>query len=160
MSTDPNDVIPLTPGHFLVGESLAALPEQNLQNIPVNRLNNYQKLSLLIQSFWSRWRKEYLAQLQSRTKWTSGRQVQLKPGDMVVLMEDNLPPCVWRLGRVTEVHPGADGRVRVATIRTAHGTTQRAISKICLLPIEDNADTMMPTPRIKEPDPVVTSSLT
>lgn len=138
LSNDPKDLNSLSPGHFLIGTSLAAIPEQNLQNVAINRLNHYQKLTQLIQSFWSRWRKEYLAELQTRTKWTGSHHSQLQPGQMVILKEDNEPPCFWRLGRVHAVHPGPDGRVRVATIITAQGTVQRAISKLCLLPIEDN----------------------
>ncbi|GFS72855.1 integrase catalytic domain-containing protein [Trichonephila clavipes] len=41
ISSDPNDSI-LTPAHFLVGTSLTALPEPDLTNTPINRLNRWQ----------------------------------------------------------------------------------------------------------------------
>ena len=43
-SNDPNDLTPLTLGHFVIGDSLAAIPEPNLRDIPQNRLNRYQHL--------------------------------------------------------------------------------------------------------------------
>jgi len=38
---------------------------------------------------------------------------------MVILIEDNLPPLSWSMGRIQEIHPG--GVVRVATVCTAKG---------------------------------------
>ena len=39
LSPDPNDFLPLTPGHFLIGKSMTSFPEGNLRNISTNRLN-------------------------------------------------------------------------------------------------------------------------
>ncbi|XP_055604061.1 uncharacterized protein LOC129752297 [Uranotaenia lowii] len=72
-----------------------------------------------------------------RTKWSKQRD-NIKVGTMVVLKEDNLPPLQWAIGRVSEIHPGSDGNVRVVTVRTQSGSYQRGISKICILPIRDN----------------------
>jgi len=57
---------------------------------------------------------------------------------MVILMEDNLPPLSWSMGRIQEIHPGNDGVVRVATVRTAKGIYKRPITRLCLLPTESN----------------------
>ena len=59
---------------------------------------------------------------------------------MVLLKEDNLPSCRWVIGRILEVIPGADGKVRVASIRTPTGIFKRSISRICILPIKDNVE--------------------
>lgn len=58
---------------------------------------------------------------------------------MVLVKEDNLPPQRWKLGRVAEIYTGSDGNVRVVEVRTKDGLFKRAISKICVLPIKDNA---------------------
>ncbi|XP_055634174.1 uncharacterized protein LOC129774459 [Toxorhynchites rutilus septentrionalis] len=42
MSEDPNDLEPLTPAHFLIGTSLQAIPEENIEAVPSNRLNKWQ----------------------------------------------------------------------------------------------------------------------
>ena len=36
LSDDPSDLAALTPGHFLVGSALTAVPEPSLQDIPIN----------------------------------------------------------------------------------------------------------------------------
>uniref|UniRef100_A0A182WNW7 DUF5641 domain-containing protein n=1 Tax=Anopheles minimus TaxID=112268 RepID=A0A182WNW7_9DIPT len=54
---------------------------------------------------------------------------------MVLLKEDNLPPLMWRYGRVTHIFRGDDGNVRVVTVKTTDGEFRRAINKICILPV-------------------------
>jgi hypothetical protein len=38
ISSDPNDLQPLTPGHFLIGEPLNNFPEYDFKEVPINRL--------------------------------------------------------------------------------------------------------------------------
>lgn len=135
LSEDPSDLLVLTPGHFLVGKPLNALPEPSLFHLDFNRLSHYQKITHILQSFWTRWSTEYLSTLQERNKWLD-QQVNVKPGVLVLLKEDNLPPLKWVMGRVVETHPGIDGRVRVVTVKTATNILKRAITKICVLPID------------------------
>lgn len=87
------------------------------------------------QSFWRRWSCEYLCSLQARTKWTNNVP-NLKEGDMVVIKDNQSPPTAWRLGRVLNVMPGADGVVRVARMMTAQGELTRPVVKLVLLPTE------------------------
>ena len=54
-------------------------------------------------------------------------------GDVVVLLEDKLIPTKWPIARVVETHPGKDGLVRVATMKTATGTYKRPTTKLALL---------------------------
>lgn len=75
-------------------------------------------------------------QLQTRCKWKTQSQRLLQPGSLVLMKEDNLPPLRWQLGRVTEVHPGSDGVVRVVTVKCTNGLFKRSVAKICILPIE------------------------
>jgi len=39
LSEDPDSLPVLTPGHFLIGESLTAVPEPSVLDTPANRLN-------------------------------------------------------------------------------------------------------------------------
>lgn len=89
------------------------------------------------QGFWSRWSKEYIGQLQQRTKWKTN-ECQIDIGAMVLVREDNLPSYQWRLGRIVELHPGEDNIVRVVSIRTARGIIRRSVVKVCPLPVSDD----------------------
>nr|XP_022914664.1 uncharacterized protein LOC111425114 [Onthophagus taurus] len=137
LCSDPQDLELLTPGHFLIGTALLAVPEVDVSEIPVNRLTNYKQLQKLHQSFWKRWSLEYLHTLQQRTKWRFDREDLVKVGSMVLLKDDNLPPRQWRTGRIEELHPGPDGRVRVVKIHTSGGTVSRSVHRVCVLPIEE-----------------------
>jgi hypothetical protein len=137
MSNDPNDLTAITPGHFLIGEALTAPLEPDLTELKINQLSRHQLLERLRQHFWKRWRTEYLSYLQGRTKWQSPSP-SLQPGDLVLLVEDNVPPLCWPLGRIQQVHPGSDGNVRVVTVKTNRGTYKRGVRKVCVLPIESH----------------------
>ena len=41
LSTDPNDPLAVTPAHFLIGQPLIMLPEDNYISVPKNRLSSW-----------------------------------------------------------------------------------------------------------------------
>ncbi|KAJ8957412.1 hypothetical protein NQ318_004892, partial [Aromia moschata] len=84
---------------------------------------------------WDRWSKEYVNELQQRTKWKVHHD-SLKLGSLVLVKEDNQPPMRWKLGRVEAIHAGRDGVVRVATLKTNSGFIKRSFAKICPLPVD------------------------
>ncbi|XP_076392689.1 uncharacterized protein LOC143265292 [Megachile rotundata] len=141
ISSDPKDLTPLTPGHFLTGGPLSDIPYPDVTDVKANRLSRFQLLQAMQQHFWRRWQTDYLHQLQQRNKWKVTVPEKFGPGTMVVIKEDNLPLLRWRLGRITEVHPGKDGVSRVVSIRTADGIIKRPVAKICILPVDDSATT-------------------
>ena len=65
----------------------------------------------LADEFWQRWRKEFLLQLNSRSKWCKEKR-NFKVNDIVLLIDDSLPRCFWKLAKVSEVYPNKDGLVR------------------------------------------------
>jgi hypothetical protein len=137
LSADPADLDVLTPGHFLIGEPLTAIPEPDLQHLNVNRLSRWQRSQQIFQHFWSRWSREYVHTLQQRNQWKKAAQ-NVEVGDLVLLMEDNAPPLKWRMGRVITVYPGTDKLVRVVKVKTQTGELKRPVVKICpLLSKED-----------------------
>lgn len=142
LSPDPNDLTPLTPGHFLVGRPLTALPSPRVEDVNSNRLQRWERVEQLRQHFWARWHKEYVSELQQKSKWQSTSGC-LNRGAMVLIKEDGLPPMKWLLGRVQNVHSGIDGVNRVADILTTKGVIRRAFNKICPLPIEDSRDSCL-----------------
>ncbi|XP_050522858.1 uncharacterized protein LOC126895247 [Daktulosphaira vitifoliae] len=95
LSSDPSDLSPLTPGHFLIGNSLTALPEPDQTNISSNRLTRWRRVSQYSQNLWKRWSREYLVQLQERTKWVGEKGPKIKVGTIVLLKDDNIPALKW-----------------------------------------------------------------
>lgn len=78
ISIDPNDLLVLTPGHFLIGDSLASLPELDFSSTPSNSLPNWQHIQKVRRDFWTRWYKESLNELNIRHKWTTGTTASRK----------------------------------------------------------------------------------
>lgn len=137
LSDDPSDSSYLTPGHFLIGEPLTNLPDPDLSDLSVNRLNRWQRIQQLTQQLWHRWSTDYLTSLQQRSKWASLKQ-NLQCGAVVLIKDDHLPPLKWKLAVIEDMHPGPDGLVRVVSVRTAQGSIiKRPIIKICPLPPPD-----------------------
>lgn len=135
LTTDPDEIEVLTPAHFLIGRALDTLVEPDLTSIKENKLKHWEKITKIFQCIWKRWSHDYLTTLQQRNKWRFIKN-NLKIGDIVVIKEDNLPPCKWVLGSIQEVYPGRDGSKRVALVKTANSQYKRPISKLCLLPME------------------------
>lgn len=136
LTSDPDDLNVLTPAHFLIGRSLKTLPEPSIVHLPENRLDKYQRLSAAKQHFWNRWNKEYLNDLQVRSKWryNSGN---ITIGSMVLLKDENIPSFQWQIGRIVQLYPGQDNIVRVVDVKVSpNKVLRRAVTKLCLLPIE------------------------
>ncbi|XP_011858078.1 PREDICTED: uncharacterized protein LOC105555663 [Vollenhovia emeryi] len=136
LTNDPSDLNVLTPAHFLIGDPLMQPVQVNYLDTPNNRLSHWQQLQRVRQLMWRRWQQEYLQELQKRGKWTTPG-VNIERNTLVLLMEDNTPPLRWPMGRVVETHPGADGQIRVATVKTQTGCFKRSVRKMCPLPLED-----------------------
>ena len=135
MTEDPSDATALIPCHFFVGSHLQQVPDAETTIVPENRLTHWRLIQQLKRHLWRRWHQEYLQQLQPCSKWVSEGQV-IKPGTLVLIKEDNMPLTTWLLARVTEVHPGKDGKIRVATLRTSTKMTiTRPLVRLRVLPI-------------------------
>ncbi|KAH1028450.1 hypothetical protein HUJ05_001804 [Dendroctonus ponderosae] len=135
LSCDPNDLQPLTPAHFLIGRLLTSLPDPDVTHISGSRLSRYQRVQWFHQRIWKRWSKEYVSEMQQRTKWRS-HYSDLEQGTLVLLKEDRQPPLHWKLGRVVELPPGSDGYAMVASVLTQHGVVRRSFVKLCPLPVQ------------------------
>lgn len=120
---------PLTPAHFLIGQPINMLPEVGLLDVPMNRLNRWQTIQAMVQSFWKRWSVEYLTSLNPRKKWNK-EKINLQPNQIVIIRESNTQPSQWMMGRIIKCFPGADGLARVATVKTQHGELKRPITKL------------------------------
>lgn len=130
----------LTPGHFLIGRLLEAIPNPPSAHSvkTTSTLKRWHLCQLITLHFWKRWSTEYLATLQKSQKWRKSSN-NLQVGDVVVVKEDMSTPTYWPLAKIIKTHPGSDGLVRVVTLKTKNGTYMRPIHKIVvLLPREES----------------------
>lgn len=138
ITSDAGDIEVITPSHFFNFRPINSLPRPNLDHLRMNQLDQYQYLYRLYTDFWKGWSKEYLDQLQPRSKWPE-KQPNLQVGQIVVISDDQLPPSRWSLGRVSAVYPGSDGLVRVVDVQCKYKTFRRSIHRLGILPpIEDD----------------------
>lgn len=108
ITDDPTDLTPLTPAHFLIGRSIIQPPlSDEVTTSHDQRLTLWGLQQKMLQEFWKSWKDEYLTSLQPRHKWYRA-QVNLKIGDMVIMLKENTPPSLWPVGRVINVFKGAD----------------------------------------------------
>ena len=89
LSEDPSEMNVLTPGHFLIGTPLTALPENDVSNQPENRLRRYEQLQRLVLLHWNRWQREYLNELHNYGQRVSPVE-RVEEGQVVLLKEDNV----------------------------------------------------------------------
>ncbi|XP_055838851.1 uncharacterized protein LOC129906891 [Episyrphus balteatus] len=133
MSDNPEDLLPLTPGHFLRGGPLLSPPEPCESQKNISFMRRWKTLKVIHHKFSLRWKEEYLKGLMNRYEWKYPQR-DIAVNDLVVLRNEQLPPNEWRLGRVLKVYRGPDDRVRVVDVKTQKGVVTRSVVKLCILP--------------------------
>lgn len=66
LSDNPNDPLPLTPGHFLVGEPIINIADDDYTKYNVVGLDTWRLTQKIVNDFWNRWHKEYLVTLNQK----------------------------------------------------------------------------------------------
>ena len=133
VSVDPQDLEPITPNHFLLGRNSPNMPPGVFDERDLNSRKRWRQAQTLTDHFWRRWLREYVPALTERNKWRTRSQTDVQIGDLVLVVEDNLPRGRWNLGRVVKTFPGDDGLIRTVEVQTKHGTFKRPVVKLCLL---------------------------
>lgn len=107
---------PLTPNLLLTGKVKVVLPPPvEFQRGDVYSRKLWKRVQYLVDEFWNRWRKSFLCNLQSRSKWHKPR-TNLSEGDIVVVADAQTPRNQWQLARISETFPDKDGLVRKVKI--------------------------------------------
>lgn len=128
---DINSYITLTPAHFLSLNPKAGLPAFSQENTDdtdyspettsSDRLVALWKKGLKhLDSFWRIWRDDYLLSMRERSQRKLKERRTQSPfnanvGD-VVLVKDDLPRGMWRIGRICELIESRDGHIRSAKV--------------------------------------------
>ena len=132
VSAQSDSLEALTPNHLLLGHPTVCLPPGVFSDSKETSRRLWRQTQALANQFWRRWLREYVPGLACRKKWTRETR-NLKCGDLVLLVEEDVPRGRWPLGRVMRVMPGPDGRVRSARVRVSGGEVHRPARRICVL---------------------------
>ena len=139
-SSDCRDLAPLTPNKLLLLRETTSLPLGVFDKTDCYCKRWWRQAQYLADVFWRRWIKEYLPTLQTRQKWLVPRR-NIQVGDIVLIVEPNVPRGQWPIGVVVDIHKSSDGYVRSAEVRTATTTKIRPITKLCFLEGDFKGDT-------------------
>lgn len=132
ISTDPDCPAVLTPAMLLTQKSsTVSAPSGNFSSGQLFG-KQWKQVQHLADTFWKRWKGEYLSTLQKRTKWTENRP-NVKEGDIVLLKDAQVNRNEWPIGRVVKTLPSSDKRVRKVEVRIVKEGT----AKIFLRPISE-----------------------
>lgn len=143
VSTDPSDPVILTPSAILTQkiETLSA-PAGSFDAKDLCK-RQWRQVQSLANVFWDKWRKQYLSNLQTRTKWQSVTS-NLEPGSVVLLRDSQAKRNCWPLGLITRVCPSKDGKVRTVEVKVIREDGPklflRPISELVLLVPPENTE--------------------
>ena len=131
---DPLSPLPLTPNALLTGKTKLVLPPPGkFQNEDVYCRQRWRRVQHLSNQFWNRWKKEYLQNLQTRSKWTGLRR-NFSVGDVVLMIDVDKVRNQWPMARVMSVNEDDQGLVPSVTVRTSSDSIlDRPINKLILL---------------------------
>ena len=131
ISSDPDDGSYLCPNDMLLGRSSSEIPQGPFKSTknPRHRVEFVQRI---VDSFWRRWTNDVFPLLIPRKKWSVSRR-NIRVNDVVMTVGENAVRGKWTIGRIINVHPGADGKVRNVSLKTSVGVYRRPIAKIAVI---------------------------
>ncbi|KAL3046456.1 hypothetical protein OYC64_004454 [Pagothenia borchgrevinki] len=132
VSSDPNDLEPLTPNHLLLLKTKPIMPPGLFHKEDLYSRRRWRQAQYLADLFWRRWIREYLPIMQQRVKWHNPKR-NLRPNDLVVIVDNTAPRNSWQMGPVVKTLSGSKGLVQSVLVKIKSSTLQRPIDKLCLL---------------------------
>ena len=129
-SDSHHDLDVLTPNKILLLKSndVHVDPEPNNNQY----LRRWRRVCHLSRTFRKRWVRENLSALHNRQKWHKICR-NLKVGDLVMVMSENIGSVNCPMAIVTEVFTQHDGLVQDITVKMSKGLLKRDVRKLCLL---------------------------
>ena len=116
LSNDPVNFDALTPNHLLLLGSQISFPPGLFDKKDIYAKRKWKQVQYLANTFWQRWRKEYLVLLQQRQKWQDTKE-NFNINDLVLVSDVNLPRNDWPLARVVKIYPDKNGLVRSVRVK-------------------------------------------
>jgi hypothetical protein len=109
---------PLTPNHLLTMKSEVIIsPPGEFSGADLYSRKRWRKVQFLANEFWKEWKRQYISNIQRRSKWNQ-EIPNIKVDSVVVISDVNSPRNMWKLGRVVETFESQDGLVRKVRLFT------------------------------------------
>ena len=140
--------VPVTPEHLHRGErTLDNYDDSDSSEIPEefdltreDAIAAVQKRASVVDHFWCRWQKEYLADLREvHQRHVQKKDPDIRIGDVVLIGDKKVKRCKWKLGKVIELVKGRDGVVRGAVLETEKERQSRPLQKLYPLEVRDQS---------------------
>jgi hypothetical protein len=129
---DPDDLTPITPFELINGRKLDQMPDPNKQQNVTTFPHLWRKRQSVLNSFWKKWKKDYLLSQNLRKKWNTPTTQDLL-GRCVLINDDNMSRNTWHMGRIIDTFPSKDGLIRTVLVKTSTSKLRRPIQKLSLL---------------------------
>ncbi|XP_019218180.1 uncharacterized protein LOC109203254 [Oreochromis niloticus] len=137
VSSDVADPDPVTPNLLLMGRRDASLPQVIYASSEMLGRRRWRHSQILADHFWSNFLRHHLPDLQRRQRW-QGETGNLATGQVVMVVDSQLPRAQWPIGKVVKVCPGPDGRVRAAEVTIKGQTYLRPVARLVRLSAWDD----------------------
>ncbi|GFY20215.1 integrase catalytic domain-containing protein [Trichonephila clavipes] len=132
VSEDSDDLIPLTPAMFMMSNASLDMTDLDLSDFA--RFQKRGKFrARLLKDLRGMCRKEYLVLLVQKGHKTTRA---LKVGEIVLIENPNKKRLYWPLGKVIQLIPGRDGKVRTLKLRCSNSEIIRPIQRVFPLEIQ------------------------
>ncbi|XP_038823288.1 uncharacterized protein LOC120023350 [Salvelinus namaycush] len=132
VSTDPDMPAILTPSMLLTQKTSATSAPSGYFSMNDLHGKQWKQVQCLADTFWKRWRQEYLTTLQRRRKWTAEKP-NVKVGDVVLLKDSQAHRNDWPVGLVVKTFPSTDKKVRKVELKIV----KQGAAKVFLRPISE-----------------------
>ena len=130
-------LLPITPAELVAGRPLTALPDPRpgMANDPeLDFASLWRKRKAVMNSFWRRWRRDYLMELSPLKKWRQRDERPVRVGDVVLLFDQDSARNAWRLARVLETYQNEQGVTTSAKVKMPSGRPiHRSLRQLAIL---------------------------
>lgn len=121
VSSDPDCPLPLSPATLLtskVNHTVTSFRQEDFNDnvLKGSHRQQWRCAQHLANTFWTRWKNEYLPSLQVRRKWQQD-STNLRDGDIVLLKDNSSHRNDWPIGIVLKTYFSEDNHVRKVDVR-------------------------------------------
>ena len=121
----------ICPNDILLGQATSMVPQRLFRGTR-NPQHIVEFVQQKLDTFWRRWTRNVLASLVPRKMWNAEKRT-VRVDDKVIMEDSNSVRGNWAIGRIINVYPRMDGRVRNVKIKTSTSEYKRPITKIVII---------------------------